>query len=151
MLALQARHGFSHSIEVEAFFDMPGILPKEGRRNRSIPDAIVVDLAPGIVSGMERTSNYLAVFDHDISRQKAIQAIDEDLRGQFCVNEEVGDLVQGMHSGICAPGSDDCHQTAGHGFQGSLNGSLNRGDVLLALPAMISRAVVFDNELEVLQ
>ena len=72
MLAFQANHGHPHGIEVKAFFNMPGILPEEGCGDGPIQDTIIVNLAPNIVSSMERVLNCFAIFDHNVSGKEAI-------------------------------------------------------------------------------
>jgi hypothetical protein len=54
-----------------------------------------------------------------------------------------------MDAGIGAPRSDEGYTAGCYCFQGFFNFSLYAAVLLLALPAMISAAIVFNNQLKI--
>ena len=60
---------------------------------------------------------------------------------------DMGDLAERMDAGIGAPGALDRDRLAGEGGDRLLDRLLHRAAVLLALPADIGAAVIFDGQL----
>ena len=54
-----------------------------------------------------------------------------------------------MHTGIRSAGAMHNNGLSDHGEQGGFNFPLNRAVLLLALPAMVSTAVVFNDYFEI--
>ena len=56
----------------------------------------------------------------------------------------MGDLPQSMDARICSPGAANAHSLATEAPDGGFDGLLDRRMVVLALPAGITGAVIFD-------
>jgi hypothetical protein len=59
---------------------------------------------------------------------------------------ETGHLAQGVHPGVGAPRADEFDRLAGEMLQGLFQDLLNAEIALLALPAVVARTVIFQEE-----
>ena len=86
--------------------------------------------------------------DHDVARQASVQRSAESEWIQAGVGAEAGHLPQRVHAGIGAPRSRHWDGGTNDPDQRLLQEALDRQEAGLDLPAMIGRALIFQNQLE---
>jgi hypothetical protein len=60
----------------------------------------------------------------------------------------MGDLAKGMHASIGAPGRMQTYWPIGQACQTGFQGALDRDRMRLELPAVITRATIFEQQLK---
>ena len=110
---------------------------------------VLINLAPGIVSGMKCRIDRFAHPDENIVRKKAVEPFEVYVRAETGITVETGSLADSMDTGICPPGACQTDRFSRHGRQRFFDLSLNGPIRLLPLPAMISSAVVSHNQSEI--
>ena len=58
-----------HSVKIQIPADVPDMIPLDGRGDLAIQDAILINLAPGVVPGMKRICYLPALMDNDVIPQ----------------------------------------------------------------------------------
>ncbi|MBI4714521.1 MAG: AarF/ABC1/UbiB kinase family protein, partial [Nitrospirae bacterium] len=141
---------FPHRLQVEGIGmgDVPRGVFQKGRWERPVQDLVFIDLGEGAVAGVKIVRCGFGVEDDDVLGKKAVQGPDPRRFREDPPGLEVGRLAQGMDPRVGSSGPDDLGGLSGKPADGLFQDSLNRGETRLLLPAVITGAVVFEEEFE---
>jgi hypothetical protein len=139
--------GGAHRVRVERLLDPPDI----GLEERGLAPSDLVDVAPldGIVPRVEAVRRLVDRADVDVGRQRVVEARAQHGRRQVRVELEVRDLSERVHAGVGPAGAVQLELLPPRRVaDGAIDFAGDRPRVLLDLPAAVTGAVVFNQQLE---
>ena len=149
MLTFEVLRGTSHTLAVKHIRAVMNETGEEWKANRSLKNAVPVDLRPRAIARVE-TQIHLLCLHHSDSRRK--QAIERSLKamggnGTFCF--EIRDLMEGVNARIGSTRTYKGDLRSENGFQSRFQTALDRRPAILTLPAVEIRSVVSNIETKV--
>jgi hypothetical protein len=83
--------------------------------------------------------------DRNVGREHSVACPEQISGGMPPGHGKVNHLAHSVHTGVSPPGCVDSRRASHDAFQSKLKGALNRWEVLLQLPSVISGTVIFDD------
>jgi hypothetical protein len=140
--------GGVHGLVIEAPADPPDAAAVDDRRRATVEQAVEVAAPHRREAGVEIVGDRLRRENGDgFLPQMGIDGAADGIGRPVAREVDVGDLAQRMDARIGAPGALDRGRLAAEGGDRLLDRLLHRAAVLLALPADIGTAVIFDGQL----
>src|SRR6185295_5615681 len=149
MRSNQMRRAFPHTIDVQPAAMVTHISAGEWADYIIRPYPIAVDLGRSRVASVEFLTHRIDAHNSNISIEIAVNCVSEYTTLHFAIQKEISNLTFGMHPGIGAARSVNCHRPMLEQRDRSCELALNRAAVWLNLPAVIIGAVVLDGDLKV--
>ena len=146
VLALQAREGSLHGLEVQRTAKDPGAPLPERLALGSEAQAVVVGAVLGVASGVKTRRDLACGLNGHVRREEVVEAPDPAGEGDGGGGGEGGDLAKGVDAGVGAAGKVTAGAGAGQGGDGIFQRGLYRGGVRLALGTGESGAMILEQE-----
>ena len=124
---------------------LPGDPPvKIGRAHLTVQYHIAVTALQRAESGVERVVHRLRPQQRNIIRQVGVDAANPGTPVAFGAGVKMNDLADAVHAGVGSTGSDNPDRLIGHPADGFFHALLDRGGVVLVLPAGVVDSAVFN-------
>ena len=140
--------GLADGLEIERPGHVPSPTNLHGMEEGSIHNPIQVGFAPGGKASMEFRFCRMDGHDPHSGRKMEIQGSEKNAGGVGGGKPDGGDLAEGVDTTIGTTGSGHVERLAEDLFQGGLEGELDRGMGILALPPIEVGSAVGDGEFE---
>ena len=135
-----------HTLGIERFVDPPRAVAVQGRTLQAIEDEIAITARGCRKARMEFVVNSLCPGDRNIGWQIGVGAQQPAPITALALGIEMHHLAGGVYTRVGTPRADDLHILVRHNRERLFDALLNSEPGLLALPAVVRRAVVFDAE-----
>ena len=136
-------------IHDELLGDMPGEPMLNGRWDRVVEDAILVEFAFRTKARMEILANFFHPFHRNIIGKKAVQSSMEGIQGDPAFRLKIGNLSEGMDARICPSRGDQTYIFSCDHPDLLLKHALDGRETGLYLPPAVGGSVIFDGEFDV--
>ena len=144
-----SRRGRGHGVQIEFMGNPPAVMVVQGGAAGAVEDAVFVSLGEGRFAGVKLRRGLPGLQHRNIIGQHGVEPFVKGLERDGAAGAETGHLAQGVHPGVGAPGADELDRLPGEALQGLFQNLLNGEVALLALPAVVAGAVVFQQEADI--